>query len=99
MSPTTRASDGGSRITITDSNLNPVVQIVTWLLLAFTSLVLSFRLFTNIIVKGRMPVSLEDLLFLSSFVCYVAFCFHLLDKLESDHLGFRFLWSLSLLRW
>lgn len=77
MSSTAGVSEGGpggsasDRITITESNLNPVLQIVTWLLLAFTSLVLSFRLFTNIIVKGRMPVTLEDLLFLSSFVCII----------------------------
>lgn len=81
MSPTTGVSGGDSggsqsdRITISDSNLNPVLQIVSWLLLAFTTLVLSFRLFTNIIVKGRMPVSLEDLLFLFAFVRFVASCF------------------------
>ncbi|KAG6365653.1 hypothetical protein INS49_007264 [Diaporthe citri] len=78
MSPTAGVSDGdpsgsaSNRITITESNLNPVLQILTWLLLAFTTLVLSFRLFTNIIVKGRMPVSLEDLLFLSAFIFSVA---------------------------
>lgn len=72
-------SGGGSsgsasdRIIINESNLNPLLQIVTWLLLAFTTLVLLFRLFTNILVKARMPVALEDLLFLSAFVCYVAF--------------------------
>jgi hypothetical protein len=77
--PTRMANAGSSgfasprRITITDSNLNPILQIVTWLLLAFTALALSFRLFTNIIVKGRMPVSPEDLLFLSAFVCFVVF--------------------------
>lgn len=72
-------SGGGSsgsasdRIIINESNLNPLLQIVTWLLLAFTTLVLLFRLFTNILVKARMPVALEDLLFLSAFVRYVAF--------------------------
>ena len=72
-------ANGGSsvlapnRITITESNLNPMLQIVTWVLLAFITLALSFRLFTNIIAKARMPVSLEDLLFLSAFTCYVAF--------------------------
>lgn len=80
MPSTMRMSYGGSigsrsnRITISDSNLNPVLQIVTWLLLAFTTLVLLFRLFTNILVKARRPVSLEDLLFLSAYVrCVVIF--------------------------
>ncbi|KAI1251358.1 hypothetical protein MGN70_005926 [Eutypa lata] len=71
-------SGGGSsgsasdRIIINESNLNPLLQIVTWLLLAFTTLVLLFRLFTNILVKARMPVALEDLLFLSAFLFAVA---------------------------
>lgn len=79
MPSTTKMSDGGpigsrsNRITISDLNLNPVLQIVTWLLLAFTTLVLLFRLFTNILVKARRPVSLEDLLFLSAYVSHVAF--------------------------
>lgn len=83
MSSTTGVSDGDSsgsqsdRITISDSNLNPVLQIVSWLLLAFTALALSFRLFTNVIVKGRMPVSLEDMLFLAAFVRFMASCFSL----------------------
>lgn len=83
MPSTTQMANSGSsglardRITITESNLNPILQVVTWLLLAFTTLALSFRLFTNIIVKARMPVSMEDLLFLSAFVCYVALSFPL----------------------
>lgn len=92
MSSTTGASDSGSqsdRIIISDSNLNPVLQIVSWLLLAFTSLVLSFRLFTNIIVKGRMPVSLEDLLFLAAFVRYMAF-YPALESRKSDRLDLDF---------
>ncbi|KAH9897508.1 hypothetical protein F4778DRAFT_771912 [Xylariomycetidae sp. FL2044] len=60
------------RITITDSNLNPVLQIVSWLLLAFSTMVLLFRLFTNILIKAQKPSSLEDLLFLSAFVFAVA---------------------------
>ncbi|KAI6083297.1 hypothetical protein F4821DRAFT_245095 [Hypoxylon rubiginosum] len=74
MSSTTgdSSSSASNRITITESHLNPMLQIVTYLLLAFTTLVLSFRLFTNILVKGRMPVSLEDLLFLSAFLFAVA---------------------------
>ena len=56
-------------IAITESNLNPVISIVTWLLLALMSLTLGFRLLTRFFLKANQTVGLEDMYIIAAYVC------------------------------
>ena len=55
-------------LTITESNLNPVLSIVTWLLLALMSLTLGFRLLTRFFLKANQAVGLEDFFIVAAYV-------------------------------
>lgn len=67
-SPQSRAQSQTGGITVTPSNLNPVVQIVTWLLLALVSLMLGFRLLTRSFLKSNRKPGLEDILLFGAYV-------------------------------
>lgn len=58
-------------ITVTATDLNPVVQIVTWLLLALASLMLCFRILTNCFLKAGRTLGTEDILIFSAYVRYL----------------------------
>ncbi|KAI0475479.1 hypothetical protein GGR56DRAFT_646137 [Xylariaceae sp. FL0804] len=68
------SASGGSAsggIVATDDNRNPILQAVTWLLLAVGSLVICCRAFTKLYIKARTPFVMEDALVLSAFVVFV----------------------------
>ncbi|KAF2962728.1 hypothetical protein GQX73_g10845 [Xylaria multiplex] len=54
-------------IAVTDANLNPILQVVTWLLLALMSLILCFRQLTRCFIKAARPFAWEDILVALSF--------------------------------
>lgn len=56
-------------IVVTQFNLNPVLQIVTWLLLAIMTLLLVFRLLATFFLKEKRELGLEDIFVLVSYVC------------------------------
>lgn len=56
------------RPVITDENLNPIVQIITWLLLAINALTLTFRATTRCYLKNIRHFSVEDVLMFMAFV-------------------------------
>lgn len=68
-SPDSGTSSGAGGIVVTPFNLNPVVQIVTWLLLALTSLMLCFRVLTRYFLKATRKVGWEDALVIVAYVC------------------------------
>jgi len=55
-------------IVVTDDNVNPIIQMTTWLLVALTSLMLCFRILTRFFLKANSPFGLEEILILSAFV-------------------------------
>ncbi|KAI4861997.1 hypothetical protein F4820DRAFT_451390 [Hypoxylon rubiginosum] len=55
-------------IVITDSNLNPILQMVTWLLLAITALMLCFRFLTKFFLKTNQRFGWEEVLITSAFL-------------------------------
>ncbi|KAI2618102.1 hypothetical protein GGR54DRAFT_184490 [Hypoxylon sp. NC1633] len=55
-------------IVVTDSNMNPILQMVTWLLLALTSLMLCFRFLTKFFLKTNQRFGWEELLITSAFL-------------------------------
>ncbi|KAI1079889.1 hypothetical protein F5B20DRAFT_541531 [Whalleya microplaca] len=57
----------GRRTMVSESNLNPILQMITWLLLAIMSLMLCFRQLTRCFIKASKSFSWEDLLVLVSF--------------------------------
>ncbi|KAK3331675.1 hypothetical protein B0T19DRAFT_397512 [Cercophora scortea] len=62
----------GGGIFITDDNLNPVVQIITWVLLACTSLMICFRLLTRyFLTKRRFFGGWDDILLIVSYILAV----------------------------
>lgn len=62
----TQAGPGG--IVVSQSDLNPILQIVTWLLLAITTLMLGFRLLASFFIKAKRVPGWEDVLILISYV-------------------------------
>lgn len=68
-SPQSGVQSEPTGIVVTDSNLNPVIQIVTWLLLALVSLTLCFRLLTRFFLKAHRKPGPEDILIFGSYVC------------------------------
>lgn len=54
-----------------DSNLNPVLQMVTWLLLAAATLMLFFRLLAKFFLKGNRTPGWEEGFILVSYVSCV----------------------------
>ncbi|KAH9883707.1 hypothetical protein F4778DRAFT_624657 [Xylariomycetidae sp. FL2044] len=61
--------EGG--ISVDQNNLNPVLQAVTWLLLALSSLTIAFRLVTKLYIKSRQPLELGDVFIISAYVLLV----------------------------
>ncbi|KAI1393100.1 uncharacterized protein F4822DRAFT_250 [Hypoxylon trugodes] len=55
------------RIIVSGSNLNPILQMISWLLMSIMSLMLCFRQLTRCFIKAGIPFSWEDLLVLISF--------------------------------
>ncbi|KAK6828335.1 hypothetical protein PG990_009947 [Apiospora arundinis] len=53
---------------VDESNLNPVIQLTTWLLISLTSLMLGFRLMTRFFIKGNMRFTLEDGLIITAYI-------------------------------
>ncbi|KAI1277948.1 hypothetical protein F5Y07DRAFT_398094 [Xylaria sp. FL0933] len=53
---------------IDGSNLNPILQMVTWLLLAITSLMFGLRLLTRFFIKTGKSFSREDAFIIFSFL-------------------------------
>ena len=60
-----RSSSG---ITVTSRNLNPILQVVTWLLLALTTLMVCFRFLTRYFLKTTRQLGLEDGFMILAFV-------------------------------
>lgn len=53
---------------VTDHDLSPVLQIITWILLAVTTLMLVFRLLTRFVLKGHRKVGWEEGFIVAAFV-------------------------------
>ncbi|KAI1394387.1 uncharacterized protein F4822DRAFT_424866 [Hypoxylon trugodes] len=73
LSASRRASEGVTSsppggIIVTDSNLNPILQMVTWLLFALTSLMLCFRFLTKFFLKTNQRFGWEEVLITSAFL-------------------------------
>ncbi|KAH8894555.1 hypothetical protein GQ53DRAFT_820928 [Thozetella sp. PMI_491] len=56
------------RLEPTGDNLNPVLQVFTWLLLALTTLLLILRLLVRLFLKSARLFGLEDLLIIAAYV-------------------------------
>ncbi|ORY01976.1 hypothetical protein BCR34DRAFT_618181 [Clohesyomyces aquaticus] len=77
-----RASEG---IIVTESNKNPVIRVITWLLLAFTTLMVCFRLLTKLLLTAR-KYGVEEVLIMIAYV--FALCQSITWTLpQSDALG------------
>lgn len=57
-----------SRPVVTDKDQNPMIQAITWFLLAATALVLCFRLLTRFFLREARTFATEDALILGAFV-------------------------------
>lgn len=55
-------------IVVTDTNLNPILQMMTWLLLAMTALMLCFRFLTKFFLKTNQRFGWEEVLITLAFV-------------------------------
>ncbi|KAI2638709.1 hypothetical protein GGS26DRAFT_602349 [Hypomontagnella submonticulosa] len=55
-------------IVVTDTNQNPILQMITWLLLALTSLMLCFRFLTKFFLKTNQRFGWEEMLITSAFL-------------------------------
>ena len=55
-------------IVVTDTNLNPIIQMSTWLLLALTSLMFCFRLLSRFFLRSNKLLSVEECLAFSAYV-------------------------------
>lgn len=69
-SPQGDAQTGSTGLVVTESNLNPVLQVITWLLLAITTLMLAFRFLTSFFLKSKRTPGLEDIFIIVSYVCF-----------------------------
>ncbi|KAI1418305.1 hypothetical protein F5Y13DRAFT_196110 [Hypoxylon sp. FL1857] len=65
-----RASEGAPPvgIVVTESNMNPILQMTTWLLLALTSLMLCFRFLTKFFLKTNQRFGWEEMLITAAFL-------------------------------
>lgn len=66
------AESGSAGIVVTQSDLNPILQVITWLLLAITTLMLGFRLLASFFLKGKRVPGWEDIFILISYVRWFA---------------------------
>ncbi|KAI5861115.1 hypothetical protein GGS23DRAFT_598643 [Durotheca rogersii] len=55
-------------IVVTDSNLNPILQMITWLLLALTALMLCFRFLTKFFLRTNQRFGWEEVFITSAFL-------------------------------
>lgn len=55
-------------IVVTDTNLNPILQMMTWLLLAMTALMLCFRFLTKFFLKTNQRFGWEEVLITLAFL-------------------------------
>lgn len=55
-------------IVVTDTNMNPILQMMTWLLLAMTFLMLCFRFLTKFFLKTNQRFGWEEVLITSAFL-------------------------------
>ncbi|OTA93981.1 hypothetical protein M434DRAFT_282681 [Hypoxylon sp. CO27-5] len=55
-------------IVVTESNMNPILQMTTWLLLALTSLMLCFRFLTKFFLKTNQRFGWEEMLITAAFL-------------------------------
>ena len=72
---------------VDENHLNPVLKVVTWLLLALMLLALSFRFLTRLFLKEIRQLRSDEILIILAFVCY-----HLdldLNILNEAHSGAR----------
>ncbi|KAI2635819.1 hypothetical protein GGS26DRAFT_589485 [Hypomontagnella submonticulosa] len=68
-----RAGDGADGpklggIFVDEFNLNPILQVITWLLLALCTLMVGFRLLTKFYIKSSRALLLEDIFILSAYL-------------------------------
>ncbi|KAI9644489.1 hypothetical protein NHQ30_006510 [Ciborinia camelliae] len=56
-------------IVVTESNLNPIIQVVTWIFLGMTSLMLLFRFITRCFLKSGHRLGWEEALITTAYVC------------------------------
>ncbi|KAI1099539.1 hypothetical protein F4804DRAFT_79623 [Jackrogersella minutella] len=68
-----RASDGPAQsppvgIVVTPSNMNPILQMTTWLLLALTALMLCFRFLTKFFLKTNQRFGWEEVMITAAFL-------------------------------
>ncbi|KAI0880233.1 uncharacterized protein GGS22DRAFT_175496 [Annulohypoxylon maeteangense] len=68
-----RASEGAAQsppmgIVVTPSNMNPILQMTTWLLLALTSLMLCFRFLTKFFLKTNQRFGWEEIMISAAFL-------------------------------
>ncbi|KAI1455335.1 hypothetical protein F4805DRAFT_275624 [Annulohypoxylon moriforme] len=68
-----RASEGAALsppmgIVVTPSNMNPILQMTTWLLLALTSLMLCFRFLTKFFLKTNQRFGWEEIMISAAFL-------------------------------
>ncbi|KAI1140089.1 hypothetical protein F5Y05DRAFT_306443 [Hypoxylon sp. FL0543] len=71
--PLRRASEEAAQtppvgIVVTASNMNPIIQMTTWLLLALTSLMLCFRFLTKFFLKTNQRFGWEEMLITAAFL-------------------------------
>ena len=65
LSPSPSSSNG---IVVTDTDMNPIIQMITWLLIALTSLMLCFRFLTKFFLKTNQRFGWEEALIALAFV-------------------------------
>ncbi|KAI2463018.1 hypothetical protein F4781DRAFT_151366 [Annulohypoxylon bovei var. microspora] len=68
-----RASAGATQsppvgIVVTPSNMNPILQMTTWLLLSLTSLMLCFRFLTKFFLKTNQRFGWEEIMISAAFL-------------------------------
>jgi hypothetical protein len=67
ISTTMLLNRSSSGVMVTPANLNPVIRVITWLLLAITTLMLCFRFLTKLFLAVR-KVGIEEALVLTAYV-------------------------------
>ncbi|KAF2269051.1 hypothetical protein CC78DRAFT_529655 [Lojkania enalia] len=59
---------GSLGVFVTSDNLNPILQVTTWLLLAVTFLLLGFRLLTRLVLKANRKFGIEEVFIILAFI-------------------------------
>jgi hypothetical protein len=74
-----RSSSG---VMVSPANLNPVIRVITWLLLAITTLMLCFRFLTKLFLAVR-KVGIEEALILTAYVSDLILSY---DGVDTDNI-------------